>query len=220
MSESDATAVRERKSLFEDILRLETITMGEEPHYKVCMLGDSGVGKTALVTRIAEGIFTETHVPTVGSQFIALPLEVDKRKITLELWDTAGQEVYRSLVGFYTRDAKGAFLVCDVTSEESFKGLGDWIKFVNDQAPDVEVIIFANKTDLESSRVVSKEELENFAASHNVRLQEGSAKLGKNTNDAFELMGELLIKAGEGNQAEKVNIDAGDDNGKKKKKCC
>jgi small GTP-binding protein len=67
--------------------------MSEDAHYKVVMLGDSGVGKTALVNRISEGVFTDSHVPTVGSQFIALPLEINKRKMTLELWDTAGQEV-------------------------------------------------------------------------------------------------------------------------------
>jgi hypothetical protein len=81
--------------------------MMEDPHYKVVMLGDSGVGKTALVNRISEGVFTDSHVPTVGSQFIALPLDLGGKKLTLELWDTAGQEVYRSLVGFYTREAIG-----------------------------------------------------------------------------------------------------------------
>jgi small GTP-binding protein len=193
--------------------------MAEDPHYKVVMLGDSGVGKTALVNRISEGVFTDSHVPTVGSQFIALPLEINKRKMTLELWDTAGQEVYRSLVGFYTREAKGAFLVFDVTSETTFEGLPEWIKFVNEQAPGVKVIIFANKCDLEGSRVVSSDRIQSFAASQKVELVEGSAKLGQCTTDAFEKMGEMMLST-ESNVAAAVTIkDEGGTKGKKKG-CC
>jgi small GTP-binding protein len=191
--------------------------MAEDQHYKVVMLGDSGVGKTALVNRISEGVFTDSHVPTVGSQFIALPLEINKRKMTLELWDTAGQEVYRSLVGFYTREAKGAFLVCDVTSEATFEGLPTWLKFVNEQAPGVKVIIFANKCDLEDQRLVSSERLRQFAASQKVDLIEGSAKLGQNTTDGFEKMGEMMLST-EANVAPAVTIK--EEPKRKKKKCC
>jgi small GTP-binding protein len=191
--------------------------MADEPHYKVVMLGDSGVGKTALVNRISEGVFTDTHVPTVGSQFIALPLEINKRRITLELWDTAGQEVYRSLVGFYTREAKGAFLVFDVTQETTFEGLPEWIKFVNEQAPGVKIIIFANKIDLEEQRVVTAERIQQVAASHKVEVIEGSAKVGQNTTDAFEKMGELMM-ATESNVASAVIIRP--EPKKTSKRCC
>jgi small GTP-binding protein len=193
--------------------------MGDDPHYKVVMLGDSGVGKTALVNRISEGAFSESHVPTVGSQFIALPLEVGSKKMTLELWDTAGQEVYRSLVGFYTREAKGAFLVFDVTNDQTFQGLPEWIKFVNEQAPGVKVIIFANKVDLEDQRVIASDKIQEFAKSNNVELVEGSAKLGQNTTDAFEKMGELMLTT-EGSSAAPVTITADDAGHAKKKGCC
>jgi small GTP-binding protein len=191
--------------------------LADVPHYKVVMLGDSGVGKTALVNRISEGVFVDSHVPTVGSQFIALPLEINKRKMTLELWDTAGQEVYRSLVGFYTREAKGAFLVFDVTQESTFEGLPEWIKFVNEQAPGVKIIAFANKTDLEDQRVVSAERIQQFGASQKVEVIEGSAKVGQNTTDAFEKMGELVVSS-ESNVAAAVTIKA--ETKKKKKGCC
>jgi small GTP-binding protein len=169
--------------------------MSSETRYKVVMLGDSGVGKTALVNRISEGAFTESHVPTVGSQFVALPLDIADRQIILELWDTAGQEVYRSLVGFYSREAKGAFLVMDVTSEGSFEGLNEWLKFINGQAPGVKVILFANKIDLEDKRVVQVGQIQDFAATNHIDLIEGSAKLGQNTSDAFEKMGELMLSS-------------------------
>jgi small GTP-binding protein len=194
--------------------------MGDDPHYKVVMLGDSGVGKTALVNRISEGAFSESHVPTVGSQFIALPLEVGQRKMTLELWDTAGQEVYRSLVGFYTREAKGAFLVFDVTNDQTFQGLPEWIKFVNEQAPGVKIIIFANKVDLEDQRVIASDKIQDFARMNSVELVEGSAKLGQNTTDAFEKMGELMLSSSS-SAAAPVTI-RGDDLKKEKGKkgCC
>jgi small GTP-binding protein len=185
------------------------------------MLGDSAVGKTALVNRISEGAFSESHVPTVGSQFIALPLEVNSKRMTLELWDTAGQEVYRSLVGFYTREAKGAFLVCDVTNDQTYQGLPEWIKFVSEQAPGVKIIIFANKIDLEEQRVIAADKLAEFAKSNGVELIEGSAKLGQNTTDAFEKMGELMLATGS-SASVPVTI-ASSDLGKSKEKkggCC
>jgi small GTP-binding protein len=194
--------------------------MADDPHYKVVMLGDSGVGKTALVNRISEGAFSESHVPTVGSQFIALPLEVGSKRMTLELWDTAGQEVYRSLVGFYTREAKGAFLVCDVTNDQTYQGLPEWIKFVNEQAPGVQIIIFANKVDLDEQRVIPSDKLSEFAKSNGVELVEGSAKLGQNTTDAFEKMGELMLSTS-ATAAVPVTIGGGElTKDKGKKGCC
>ena len=90
--------------------------MGEEPHYKIVMLGDSGVGKTALVSRISEGGFADTHVPTVGAQFVALPFQVDKTKLTLEVWDTAGQERYQSLGSSFYRGTDACILAFDLTN--------------------------------------------------------------------------------------------------------
>lgn len=192
--------------------------MADDPHFKVVMLGESGVGKTALVNRISEGVFNEAHVPTVGSQFIALPLEVSQKKMTLELWDTAGQEVYRSLVGFYTREAKGAFLVFDVTSEQTFNVLGDWIKFANEATPGVKIILFANKTDLDDQRTVKTEQIRQFAQANKLEFLEGSAKTGQNTVDAFEKMGELMLLADGGN-IKSLDVTPDPDQ-KPKKQCC
>jgi small GTP-binding protein len=154
---------------------------------------------------MSEGVFSDSHVPTVGSQFIALPIEIAGRKIILELWDTAGQEVYRSLVGFYTRETKGAFILCDVTNIETFTGLPEWIKFVTEQSPNVKVIIFANKCDLEEERVVPTGRVQEFARTQNVEVIEGSAKLGQNTTDAFEKMGELML-SGSANPTAAVEV--------------
>ena len=194
--------------------------MADEPHFKVVMLGDSGVGKTALVNRISEGVFNEAHVPTVGSQFIALPLEVNKRKMTLELWDTAGQEVYRSLVGFYTREAKGAFLVFDVTSEQTFNSLSEWVKFANEATPGVKIILFANKCDLEDQRTVQTAQIKQFAQTNNIDFIEGSAKTGQNTVDAFERMGEMMLSTEAAVQPKLDIIDDKKSEKDKQNKCC
>lgn len=192
----------------------------QDLHFKIVMIGDSGVGKTALVNQISEGIFTDVHVPTVGSQFITLPLEIDKTNIVMELWDTAGQEVYRSLVGFYTREAKGAFLVFDVTSEESFQSLPEWITFVNEATTGVQVILFANKIDL-PNRKVSADDIQQFAKSNNLEVIEGSAKTGENAKEAFELMGDRLLQSGNLPKQEQVPMKLNqEESGKKKKKCC
>lgn len=184
------------------------------------MIGDSGVGKTALVNQISEGIFTDAHVPTVGSQFITLPLEIDGKNIVMELWDTAGQEVYRSLVGFYTREAKGAFLLFDVTSEESFSSLPDWLSFVNDATPGVQIILFANKTDL-PNRIVKSEDILRFAKENGIDVIEGSAKTGENAREAFDMMGEKILQTEGRPRQDDVPVKLEQEtNDKKKKKCC
>ena len=162
-------------------------------HFKVIMLGDSGVGKTALVNRVVDGVFTEAHVPTVGSQFISLPLEYEGTSLTFELWDTAGQEVYRSLVGFYSRDAKGAFLLFDVTNDKTFLGLREWINFANEATPGVKIIIGANKIDLVDQKVITDEQIDELSNELGVEIVQVSAKTGEGTRDLFDKMSEVLM---------------------------
>jgi small GTP-binding protein len=194
--------------------------MSDEKHYKVVMLGDSSTGKTALVNCLFGSVFSDAHIPTVGGLFVALPLKIHDRKMIVELWDTAGQEAYRSLVGSYTRGATGAFLVTDATKQQSFETLSEWIRFANDHAEGIQVIIFANKIDLEKERVVAKEDIENFANSNGVPLVEGSAKSGHNVRDAFETMGELLLSAVDVPHTPlSVHVDNCGKN-KRKQRCC
>jgi small GTP-binding protein len=164
-----------------------------ERRFKVVMIGDSGVGKTALVNRMSDDRFAPSHVPTVGSQFVTVSLTVDANDLVFELWDTAGQEVYRSLVSFYARDAKGAFVVLDITSTSSFNGLGEWVSFIRRESPSVKILVFANKTDLAGERRVNVQDIRDFAEANAVEFFEGSAKTGENVADAFERMGEELL---------------------------
>jgi small GTP-binding protein len=163
-----------------------------EPHYKVVLLGNSGVGKTALVERVTEDIFQDAHVPTVGAQFISLEMNIGEESSILELWDTAGQEIFRSLVGFYARDARGALVLYEVVLRESFEAVEKWVEFIREQSPDVRIILFGNKIDLAENRTVKTDEGQHAAERFGVSFLEGSAKTGENVRDAFERMTDLL----------------------------
>jgi small GTP-binding protein len=195
--------------------------MRPELRFKVVMIGDTGVGKTAVVNRMSEGSFLTDHIPTVGSQFITMDLIVEGQKICFELWDTAGQEVYRSLVGFYARDASGALIVADLTLQSSFDSLPEWVKFIRTESPDVKIVIFGNKSDLIQQRVLSNAVFTKFAASNGVDFLEGSAKTGQNVADAFEKMGDLLLSS-ERNPDHPTDLNALIPLTEKKKKtgCC
>ena len=163
------------------------------PVYKVVMIGNTGVGKTTIVNKIYDGSFLENHVPTTGSQYVTIPSEVDGHAINLELWDTAGQEAYRGLVSFYARDSKGAFLVCDVSRQDSFQSLKHWIDFLKDSAPDAKIYLFANKVDLDD-RVITTQQIEQFAEDQCIDWLEGSAKTGQGINDLISNMSSLLYE--------------------------
>jgi small GTP-binding protein len=180
----------------------------QEPHYKVVLLGDSGVGKTAIVERIAEDIFPKTHVPTVGAQFISLEVQIGDQFFILELWDTAGQEVFRSLAGFYARDAKGAFVLYDIANKESFTNVPKWLSFVTDHSPSAKIILFGNKIDLADDREVAKADGEALAAEKGLIFFEGSAKTSENVRDAFERMTELVTQCQQSTQSPGLESDA------------
>jgi small GTP-binding protein len=186
--------------------------------FKVVMIGDSGVGKTALVNRMSDGNFSPNHVPTVGSQFVTIELTVEGRELVFELWDTAGQEVYRSLVGFYARDARGAFVVADVTSRRSYEALKGWISFIRAESPSAKLVLFANKIDL-AGRVVRSDEFKALADDQQIELFEGSAKSGEHVADAFERMGEMLI-VGIDTREQANTVDVAAAKSKKKETCC
>jgi small GTP-binding protein len=181
------------------------------------LLGNSEVGKTALVERLSEDIFQASHVPTVGAQFLSLELQVGDQSCVLELSDTAGQEVFRSLVGFYARDAKGAFVLFDVTAPQSFADLEKWLNFVHENAPEAKIILFGNKTNLVQERVISKAEGQEFADKHHLLYYEGSAKTGETVGVAFDRMTEIMT-AQKG--AAQTTVDLSDPSTKKKGGCC
>jgi small GTP-binding protein len=198
------------------VKKLQTLMATEIPHFKVVLLGNSGVGKTALVERISDDIFQNSHAPTVGAQFIALELQLGGKPCVLELWDTAGQEVFRSLVGFYARDSKGAFILFDVTAAKSFQDLPMWVEFIGENAPDAKIILFGNKTDL-AERQVSKQDGMKFAEKNRMVYYEGSAKTGETVSEAFDRMSEIVAASC---QTAQKSVEIKADAKKSKKGCC
>lgn len=154
------------------------------PEVKVVMFGDTNVGKTTIVRTFQTGKYDPAQHNTLGlgSSCHLVSLE-DGRKLQLNIWDTAGQEQYRSMAPMYARDAKASLLVYDVTSRDSFNELENWIEILDDNS--VPFILLGNKQDLDDRREVQTDEGIEFASKHNVQFFETSALSGYNINATF-----------------------------------
>jgi Ras-related protein Rab-5C len=159
--------------------------------FKVVLVGDSGVGKTCIANRALRGSFTEDSSPTVGATLLPLhtPTGTD---VTLEIWDTAGQDQYRTLVPMYYRGAAAAIVCFDLTQRGSFESLAQWVDSIKQAASDdCEIVLLGNKADLAATRQVQFDEAEDtcFKLSANFFL-EVSAKTGQNITEVFERLAE------------------------------
>jgi small GTP-binding protein len=126
---------------------------------KIVLIGDSGVGKSNLLTRYLKDEFSIETKSTVGVEFGTKKLTLNNLKINTQIWDTAGQERYRSVTNAYYKGSKGALIVYDITKYESFENIDRWISEIkNNSDPDVTILIVGNKSDLEDDRKVSKDE--------------------------------------------------------------
>lgn len=154
---------------------------------KTVIIGDSGVGKTCILTRFTRNFFDETSQPTLGVEFLAKIHETQKHRIELQLWDTAGQELFRSVTRGYYRGSAIAYLVFDLTQHSSFDSLEKWRTDITEVAlPNVITVLIGNKSDLaEERRQVTKEEIEAFAKNHKMEYFEVSAKTGENIEKAL-----------------------------------
>ena len=193
---------------------------------KTIIVGDSGVGKTCLILRFIRDYFEESSQPTLGVEFTAKIITTEKHRIELQLWDTAGQELFRSVTRGYYRGSSGAFLVFDLTNRLSFDNIGRWLNDVKDSAHnDVVLVLIGNKLDCASDRAVSKEEAQAFADFHHMKYFETSAKSGENVEQAMiECLKIIEKKADSGEitlpSAEKSIIYDSDNNETKSKSCC
>ena len=158
----------------------------EIPKYKLIFLGDQGVGKSCILNRFMNNTFTEEYQATIGLDFQSKNVQIDNQDIHLLLYDTAGQEKFRSLIPMYTRDANIILLVYEVTSKDSFLHLNHWLNDLTTVKKDeVIFVVVGNKTDLEDKREVSREEGEQFAKDNDYLFAEVSAKYGEGFEDLF-----------------------------------
>jgi Ras-related protein Rab-1A len=172
--------------------------------FKLLLIGDSGVGKSALLHRFADDIYTDSYISTIGVDFKIKTMSIGDKMVKLQIWDTAGQERFRTITSSYYRGAQGIILVYDITDVESFHNVKQWLNEIDRYASEnVDKLLVGNKTDLESARAVTKQMAEEFAASLNIKCIETSAKESNNVDDAFRSMAltimsrmEKLPKAG------------------------
>ena len=137
--------------------------------FKVVLIGDSGVGKSNILTRYLKDEFTLNTKTTVGVEFGTKKLEVDDLKVKAQIWDTAGQERYKSITSAYYKGSKGALLVYDITKRSTFENVDRWLEeFKRNCDPEISIILVGNKCDLDNNREVTIEE-----------AQKKSADLGK-----------------------------------------
>ncbi len=199
--------------------------------FKIIIVGDAGVGKSCLLRRFADQSFTDNYINTIGVDFKVRTLEMFGKSVKLNIWDSAGQERFRTIVNTYYRGAHGIIVVYDTTDRDSFEHLAEWLKDVSELAePNAKKLLVGTKVDLDAAhRQVPKQAVKHYADSINVPFIETSAKTGQNVEQAFNQMTTLLMEdvvsgdlvVGEQNT---IKLDGKTrsvtEDKKKKKKCC
>lgn len=163
---------------------------------KFLMVGDTSVGKTTLVHMFSQKVFEPNTESTVGVEFNSFPIEVDGKPVSLQIWDTAGQELYRSLAKSYYRDAIGVFLVFSFDAHDSFANLNQWIADIKQLCnPKAIIFLVGNKNDLINERQVTQTEVEKFAETNSLEYFETSAKNNYNVREMVYHAAAVVYKA-------------------------
>merc|ERR1711934_1145735 len=153
---------------------------------KVVVIGNTGVGKTCVVLRYVQGKFVMHTASTIGASFMIKKLFLDNTRLTLQIWDTAGQERFRSMGPMYYRGAAAAIIVFDITSEESFTHLHQWVDELRKNSDEEIVLAIAcNKSDLSAQRTVAFKRAKEYAESVGAVVYETSAKANKGIEELF-----------------------------------
>jgi Ras-related protein Rab-11A len=164
---------------------------------KIVLIGDSGVGKTNLLSRFTKDTFSEDTRNTIGVDFFAHDIIICDKKIKAQFWDTAGQEKYRAISSSYYKNAHGAILVYDITHRESFDNLNNWLEELKEHGEkDIKIIVLGNKCDLDSQRQISKEDGANLSEQQSTFFMETSAKTNVNdcVGQAFQILLQEIVK--------------------------
>ncbi|XP_002868082.2 ras-related protein RABB1a isoform X2 [Arabidopsis lyrata subsp. lyrata] len=182
--------IEQRDSLLVFIGRRKDIksstSMSYAYRFKYILIGDTGVGKSCLLLKFTDKRFQAVHDLTIGVEFGSKKITIDNIPIKLQIWDTAGQESFRSVTRSYYRGRAGTLLVYDITRRETFNHLASWLEEARRHASEnMTTMLIGNKCDLEEKRAVSTEEGEQFAREHGLIFMEASAKTAHNVEEAF-----------------------------------
>ena len=163
--------------------------------FKLILIGNSGVGKTCILQRYMKHTFEESYKCTIGVDFLMKSIVINGQTVKLQLWDTAGQEKYKSMASSYYRGANVALIVFDITNHESFDALPLWIENFYKNGPEQKnIILIGNKNDLPDLRQVTQQEAEAFSQTNNMMYFETSAKEGDNIEYIFNYAAEKLLE--------------------------
>ena len=195
---------------------------------KLSIIGDSNVGKSNFLFKFIEGQFSPLHVATIGfdykSRIVTLP--ESKKKVKLQIWDTAGQEKYMSINKNLFQRVQGVILMYDITKHETFEHLDTWLNLIKQMTNDIPIVLVGNKLDqedsIENGRAVEYTEGEDFARENNFEFFETSALDGTNVDKIFSTVAEKVLKSvQEGRTNSSINlVPEKKSDKKKKKKCC
>ena len=163
--------------------------------FKIIVIGDSGVGKSCFTNKSTKNIFESDYNATIGFEFFTFNIKFQDKIVKLQIWDTCGQELYRSLITNFYRNSSLAIVIYAVNNLESFQDLDMWFRELRLHAsPDIKIFLVGNKTDLKDERVVTTQQGEEFAKSNHVnKFIEASAKEGINTQNTFIDIAKLLF---------------------------
>jgi len=153
--------------------------------FKLIIIGDSGVGKSSVLSQYVDQTFINSHISTIGVDFKITNVNIGDKIAKLQIWDTAGQERFRTITTNYYRGAHGIILVYDVTNRESFDNIVNWVDNIERYSKNPRLILIGNKTDLPNKRVVSYEEALDYSNSLGLSFLETSAKNNLNIEDIF-----------------------------------
>ena len=186
------------------------------PIYKILLLGNYSVGKTCFLLRYMDNTFETDHLTTVGLDYRLVNLEYKSKPIKLQIWDTAGQDRFKSITKNYYKGANGMLILYDITNKKTFDDITNWITEINEESSNVIINCIGHKKDLENKRKVSYEEGKKLCDKYNMSFFECSAKTGEGVKEAVEDLVDRMIK----NEIleKKGGISIG--NGNKKGKCC
>ncbi|OHT05416.1 Ras-related protein Rab-4 [Tritrichomonas foetus] len=199
----------------------------EDNTLRVIVVGDSTVGKTAVIIKFVDNVSACATTPTIGVDFKTKQMNIDGQDIKFQLWDTAGQERFRTLAVSYFRKAQGIALFYDVTNRDSFNHLQSWIESINshiDAAEGIPIIVLGNKIDKVEERKVTTEEAEK-EVNNFYKYFETSALTGEGINEAFTYLATAIyrkhnIQATIESKTDNTSVDLTNSGKKHKKKCC